>query len=659
MEKMEINNQITKVKIEDIIPNRLQPRVNFDEEALNELASSIKIYGVIQPLILRKVGLKYEIIAGERRYKASQIAGLTEVPAIITSMDDQTSAELAIIENLQREGLSGIEEAKSYKKLLDLGNLTQDQLAVRMGKSQSTIANKLRLLNLPEEVQDALLHNKISERHARSLLTLKKPQDQINLLNRIIKERLTVKATDAAIREINNGEGKNSSTTNSPKPTIDSLIMNPKPKEEPSPIELFPNIPKADVINIKDLNDDNIESKIVGNNQNSYNNINNINNVQKERKEESNMNNQIPSFDSLLKPATPVAPTPSETKAPQGPQVQIPAPSPAGNKFFPDLENESVNMDLGVPTNQAPNPSFNSFLTPPAPAEPAPINEPISSNPLPPISPLSSPNNQPEPTPITPPPMINPFGAMPSPEPMPAGPATPSPIPQADTNITPPPMGMPTPSIPTPPPSSPANAPFPNFGTPSSIPPLNSVELPSQPGMPNSQPQVSNTPEPATTIPGFDPITPPVTPSPAPMPGNIGPQPLPNPAPSVPPINPQPEPVIPESPIPPTPPVMPITPPSSTPAPEPQNVPQPPASNGISLGEPSIGPATISTPPLADVSMNPGVSVAPAPNNGQNISNALNNIRDTINEVKRQGFNIDTQEHDFTDKYQIIINIQK
>ena len=168
----EREREIIEVSLDDIIPNRFQPRLSFDEQGLNELAESIRQHGIIQPLVLRKIGDKYEIIAGERRYKASYIAGLTKVPAVIIDLNDNESAEVAIVENIQRKDLSPIEEAKSYKKLLDRGYLTQDQLASRMGKNQSTVSNKLRLLNLDEKVQDALLNNKISERHARSLLKL-------------------------------------------------------------------------------------------------------------------------------------------------------------------------------------------------------------------------------------------------------------------------------------------------------------------------------------------------------------------------------------------------------------------------------------------------------------------------------------------------------
>lgn len=199
---MKMNKEVVMVRISDIIPNRFQPRLTFDEEALNELANSIKEHGIIQPLILRDLGSKYEIIAGERRYKASQLAGLTEVPAIVGSMDDQTSAELALIENIQRKDLTAIEEAKSYKIILDMGSFTQEQLAKRMGKSQSTVANKMRLLSLTNEVQMALMNNLISERHARCLLQIKDSDKQKEVLNKIINERMNVRDTDDYIKNM-------------------------------------------------------------------------------------------------------------------------------------------------------------------------------------------------------------------------------------------------------------------------------------------------------------------------------------------------------------------------------------------------------------------------------------------------------------------------
>ena len=195
---------IQNVSIDYIIPNRFQPRLTFDEKSLNELASSIKEHGIIQPLVLRRLGDKYEIIAGERRYKAAQLAGLTEVPAIISNIDDNKSAEIALVENVQRRNLNSLEEAKSYKKILDKEGLTQDELAKKIGVSQSTIANKLRLLNLTSEAQDALMNDKISERHARSLLSVTDPEKQKALLNKVISERLTVRQLDDEIKKESN-----------------------------------------------------------------------------------------------------------------------------------------------------------------------------------------------------------------------------------------------------------------------------------------------------------------------------------------------------------------------------------------------------------------------------------------------------------------------
>ena len=204
---MNNTEQVQEIFVEDIIPNRFQPRLTFDEKALQELSDSIKEHGVIQPLVLRKVGNKYEIIAGERRYKASCMAGLKKVPAIVREMTDNESAEVALIENVQRKNLSSIEEAQSYKNILDRGYLTQEELAAKIGIAQSTVANKMRLLNLCDEVQNALLNEQISERHARSLLSLVNPDDQKKMLNRIIRERLTVKQTDNEIKKmIENGE---------------------------------------------------------------------------------------------------------------------------------------------------------------------------------------------------------------------------------------------------------------------------------------------------------------------------------------------------------------------------------------------------------------------------------------------------------------------
>ncbi len=198
------SSRVIEVDINEILPNRFQPRIQFDEEEILELSDSIKEHGVIQPLVVRTIGDKYEIIAGERRYKASVLAGKDTVPVIVKNLNDKDSAEIALIENIQRKNLTPIEEALSYKKILDMGYITQENLASKLGKSQSAVANKIRLLNLSDEVQEALLENKISERHARSLLKLTNSKQQNEMLDRIISDRLTVRRTDEEIEKIKN-----------------------------------------------------------------------------------------------------------------------------------------------------------------------------------------------------------------------------------------------------------------------------------------------------------------------------------------------------------------------------------------------------------------------------------------------------------------------
>ena len=198
-----MRNEVIELYLDDVIPNRFQPREKFDEEALRELSTSIKEHGVIQPIIVRQIGEKYEIIAGERRYKASALAGLTKIPAIIRNLDDKEASKVALLENLQRKDLTAIEEARTYQKILELDSMTQEELGKTMGKSQAAIANKLRLLSLTDEVQEALLNDQISERHARSLLNLHNGNEQIEMLNRVIRERMTVRELDAEIKKLN------------------------------------------------------------------------------------------------------------------------------------------------------------------------------------------------------------------------------------------------------------------------------------------------------------------------------------------------------------------------------------------------------------------------------------------------------------------------
>ena len=226
---MDNKEEVVMLYLDDIIPNRFQPREVFEDNALKELAISIKEHGVIQPIIVRKIGEKYEIIAGERRYKASTMVGLTQIPAIIKNMDDKESSKVALIENLQRKDLTPIEEARTYQKILDLDEMTQEELAKTMGKSQSAVSNKLRLLSLPEEVQDALLHEEISERHARSLLNLNNPRQQVDLLRKIISSRMTVRDLDKEIKQLQ------AESAPTPAPASQPVQVQPTPVEAPKP----------------------------------------------------------------------------------------------------------------------------------------------------------------------------------------------------------------------------------------------------------------------------------------------------------------------------------------------------------------------------------------------------------------------------------------
>ena len=194
--------RIVSVPISDIVSNPYQPRKYFEEEKIKELAQSISTYGLLQPIILTKAAEGYQIAAGERRFLACSSLGWKEIPAIVREYQDSTLASVALIENLQRENLDFIEEAQGYKRLLEEFNLTQEVLAQRLGKSQSTIANKLRLLNLPEEILGELRQEKLTERHARSLLKLKKSDEQKEVLQTIIDLELNVKETEELIDNI-------------------------------------------------------------------------------------------------------------------------------------------------------------------------------------------------------------------------------------------------------------------------------------------------------------------------------------------------------------------------------------------------------------------------------------------------------------------------
>lgn len=193
-----------KIDIALITPNKEQPRKTFDEEALNELSESIKQHGIISPLILRKKGAGYEIIAGERRYRAARKAGLTEVPAIVRDYSEKDASEIAIIENIQREELNAIEEAKAYDKLIREYGLKQEELAERMSKSRASIANHLRLLRLSERIQKMVVDGKISEGHARALLGTESLDRREEVADQIIKNKLSVRETEQLIKERTN-----------------------------------------------------------------------------------------------------------------------------------------------------------------------------------------------------------------------------------------------------------------------------------------------------------------------------------------------------------------------------------------------------------------------------------------------------------------------
>lgn len=193
--------------IDDIIPNVNQPRKLFHKEALDELAASIEEQGVIQPLLVRPMGGgKYELIAGERRYRASRQAGLTKVPVVVKDTDESGVLELAIIENIQRQNLNPVEEALAYKELLSKYQYTQDELAKKLGKDRSSIANSLRLLKLPDKIRDHLINNKISMGHARALLAIDNKELQIQIASDVIENNLSVREVEVLTKKLKDNE---------------------------------------------------------------------------------------------------------------------------------------------------------------------------------------------------------------------------------------------------------------------------------------------------------------------------------------------------------------------------------------------------------------------------------------------------------------------
>ena len=196
------NREIVYLPVDKIQPNPYQPRRIFDRSSLDELASSIREYGVLQPVSVRLInGYRYELVAGERRLRASKMAGLSNIPAMVINISEQDSAILALIENLQRQNLHFLEEAGGFQNLITDYRLTQEQLAERVGKNQSTIANKLRILRLSKTVQKLLVENDLTERHARALLKLEDEHEQIEILRKVIKNGLTVRKTEELVED--------------------------------------------------------------------------------------------------------------------------------------------------------------------------------------------------------------------------------------------------------------------------------------------------------------------------------------------------------------------------------------------------------------------------------------------------------------------------
>jgi ParB family transcriptional regulator, chromosome partitioning protein len=197
------DSNIQEIELAKVVPNPFQPRKEFKQEALQELADSIKEHGVIQPLVVTETETGYELVVGERRFRASQLAGLTRVPAIVKkTLHDQTKLEVALIENIQRQELNAIEEARGYDQLIKAFHLTQDQVAKKVGKSRSAIANTLRLLNLPAEIQRGVIDGKLSEGHARAILGLPDIEKQILMYQTVTKEGWNVRQVEAKVREI-------------------------------------------------------------------------------------------------------------------------------------------------------------------------------------------------------------------------------------------------------------------------------------------------------------------------------------------------------------------------------------------------------------------------------------------------------------------------
>jgi ParB family chromosome partitioning protein len=199
--EQDINSSVLELKITELEANQNQPRRFFDDEALKDLSSSIKQHGVVQPIIVRKMDDSYQIVAGERRWRAARLAGLKTVPVVIKDYSNVQVMEIALIENLQRQDLNSIEEALAYKSLIEEHDLTQEEISNKIGKSRSAIANTMRLLNLPEEIKNMVVHGKISAGHARALLAVDDKKKQLEIANKIIEQQLNVRDIEKLVMQ--------------------------------------------------------------------------------------------------------------------------------------------------------------------------------------------------------------------------------------------------------------------------------------------------------------------------------------------------------------------------------------------------------------------------------------------------------------------------
>ena len=394
---MEQNEQITKMSIDLLIPNANQPRKIFSEESIKELATSIKEYGILNPILVRKKDNQYEIIAGERRYRAAKLLGLNEIPVIIKNVDDSKVTAIALIENLQRENISPIEEAKSYQEILRISNLKEQELSTLIGKSQPYISNKLRLLKLPQNIQDALINKKISERHARTLISVNDSEKQTELLNRVINEKLSVKELEKVINE-------KEITDEEIKSAIDDIM-------------------KSLNFNV-DLNDQEKEEKesdIMNNNPNQLNNSMPEGNVTLNAMNMQTLNqtpNEAPQAfvynQPTPEPQTPVMPEPAIEASPApvtpepAPMPALETPNPIPDFGMPAVEPPVMPESAPMPTLETPSPipDFGLPQTPITPeVVPGPIiPEAIPSLEVPPVvpePPLFDPNANLNPQPVS------------------------------------------------------------------------------------------------------------------------------------------------------------------------------------------------------------------------------------------------------------------